>query len=298
MKLQKRCTMRLSLKIFLLCIAWITGISGRILEDEIVAVIYNPEGSIAITRSDTRIGLDGQPRTLRQAILEQLMLLDAQKLKINITEDDVDRFLMQLQRQNGLTKYALEEMFRQLGFSYQEGREQLRNKQMIDTIVDYRVKSDKRMQVTPEEVDAYYQNNPLYSPMTVTLQQVFVSNEEFSASQIDTMIKDGTIAKKLKWEEPFVLEEQDIAEDKLFIKTAPLGSIVEREEDKEGIELTMLVERCEPRLIPLGDRYNEVEMDLRKERFFMLLREYEDKLLLEAKGLRFLNEADKKAVLG
>lgn len=298
MKLQKRCTMRLSLKIFLLCIAWITGISGRILEDEIVAVIYNPEGSIAITRSDTRIGLDGQPRTLRQAILEQLMLLDAQKLKINITEDDVDRFLMQLQRQNGLTKYALEEMFRQLGFTYQEGREQLRNKQMIDTIVDYRVKSDKRMQVTPEEVEAYYQNNPLYSPMTVTLRQVFVSNEEFSASQIDAMIKDGTIAKKLKWEEPFVLEEQDIAEDKLFIKTAPLGSIVEREEDKEGIELTMLVERCEPRLIQLGDRYNEVEMDLRKERFFMLLREYEDKLLADATGLRFLNEADKKAVLG
>lgn len=271
-------------------------LTGRILVDEVVAVIQHGEGAMIITRSDVRPGLDGMPRTLRDVVLEYLMVLDAQKLKITISDEDVDRFLMQLQKQNGLTKTAIERLFEQLGYTYQEGREQLRVKQMIETIVDFRVKSDKRLMIEEQDVSAAYQAHPVYEPIHFTLRQVYLEKSEYSPEAIQKIIEAKNF-DALPWEEPFDLDEQDLADDKQFLKTAEIGSLVDQDTDDQGVELTQLVARTTPRLRSFQERRAEIEMELRKERYFMILREYEEKLLKQG-HITFMHEEDQKTVRG
>lgn len=265
------------------------------LEDEILAVIYYPKGKVVITRSDIKPGLDGSERTLKDIVIEMLMVCDKIMLH-GEDEGDIERYLVQLQKQHGLGRTALENMFSQLGYSYEEGREELRRKHMIDSIIDFRVRQDKRMLVSPQEVQAEFEKNPLYSPMTFVLQQAFIPFDDMSEVQIKQAIADGTIINRVAWEDPFDITEDDLSEDKLFIKTATVGSIVEQESDDDGIEITRLIERKDKQIVPFEVRSSQIELELRKERYYKILKEYQEKLLQDG-HIVFIHEADKQAIM-
>lgn len=285
--------MHLFLSIFLALSTFIMA-QQALLEDEILVVIYYPKGRAVITRSDIKPGLDGSPRTLRDIVLEMLMVIDKIMLH-GEDEGDIERYLVQLQKQHGLSRVALEALFTQLGYTYEEGREELRRKNMIDAAIDFRVRQDKHMLVSEQEVKDFCEKNPVYSPMTFVLQQAYVSYDDMPADQLAQALKDPVLLDKITWEEPFEISEQDLAEDKQFIKTAPIGSIVEQEPDDEGVEITRLIERQEPQQRSFDERRDAVELDLRKERYYTLLHDYQNKLLREA-HMSFAHQSDKDAV--
>ena len=68
--------------------------------NEIVAIVYSIEANEPILLSDLQAGIDGQPKTLKDVVLERLILLDARKYKITVTDEEIDRFLAQLLKQN------------------------------------------------------------------------------------------------------------------------------------------------------------------------------------------------------
>ena len=262
--------------------------------NEIVVVIYNPESNQLILRSDIRPALDGVPRTLRQIVLESLMVIDALLLTIKVTEDDADRFLANLQKENGLSRQAIQEMFKDLGFTFEEGREQLRRKQMIEAVLDYRVKM--HILVQRADVVAYYDAHPEFIEATYTLVQAYVPEDVVSKKELQRMIDTGEIETGINWDEPFTLKEHELADDKKFIVHETVGEVVEIEDVEDGVELTRLVAKSVPQKVSLEDRYEEIAMTLRKQQFETKLEEYYQSLLDKA-IMRFTYPEDEERVL-
>ena len=76
--------------------------------DKVLAIIYHTEGSTIILQSDLRPDLSDQVPSLRDAILKELILFDAKKYKITVSEADVDRHLARIQESLKKTREDLE----------------------------------------------------------------------------------------------------------------------------------------------------------------------------------------------
>ncbi|KKS68619.1 MAG: hypothetical protein UV38_C0001G0160 [candidate division TM6 bacterium GW2011_GWE2_42_60] len=270
----------------------------RTIVDEIRVIAYHQGGSELILSSDIRPSLEGRPRSLRDIVLQRLMVLDADSLHIAVTSDDAERFLGELQKMNGISRDAMLEVFRELGYSYEEGLEQLRYRQMIEQILDVRVRTNKRLIVQRSDVEEYEKEHPLFEEAVYVLQQVCLpaqtEEERTHLEKKDFSQKD---LASFAWEEPFEIQEHDLAEDKRFIADAQEGTVVFRDNVDEGVEITRMVSKKERRHVSLDERFDEVSEVIARQRFETLFKEYE-RSLLEKASLRFNRPEDKIAVLG
>jgi hypothetical protein len=262
---------------------------GRYTVDEILAVLYHPEGNGIVLLSDLTASLDGQEKSLKDVIIERLMVLDALKYKITITEEELDRFLAQLQKQNGWTRNDLILFLDEHGYSYDDGRELLREKQMVNQIIDYKVRSDKRMMISREDALAYYNEHPDITEATYTLDIAYVPFSQYDQKNIDTFLKSKKVPQDIVWDEPFVLKESELAEDRKFIAKEKTGTIVLVEKMEDGYELTRLVEKTEAVTIPFEDSYAKIVAQMRQEQFQHVLKDYHNELLAGAK-IKFCRE--------
>ncbi len=258
----------------------------RITADKMLARIYFQKGSCIICQGDLRPGLDGASKTLEQVILERLMMLEAEKLKISVTEAEIDRYLAQMQKQNGLTLDDVLSLFKQMGFSATEGREQLRTMQVIDTLIDHKVRG--KIMIEKKDVEAYFHENPKSVPAEYTIAQSFVplpsgqTKEEFS-DNLEKAIKNGTILSAVIWDNPIALESKHIASDKQFIKDIAPGSIVRLEEAADGIRLLRLVSKRDEKITPLAEREKEIMNTLSKKQFDDKFETYRKELFARAR---------------
>lgn len=264
---------------FLLC-CLAAPLGARVTVDEILAVLYHPEGNEPVLLSDITTSIDGGERELRDVILERLMVLDARKYKIAVTDEELDRFMGQLIKSNGWSKNDMVLFLDSRGYTLDEGRELLRNKQMMNQVVDYRVRSDKRMFVSREEAQAYYDTHPEGAEATYTLDVAYVPKSQYTKEQVEKLKKKNKIPKSIQFDEPFTLKESELADDRReLIVAEKVGAIVFIEELPEGFELTRLVEKTEREVVPLEQCYAQVVAKIRQERFTEVLKGYQDELL-------------------
>jgi parvulin-like peptidyl-prolyl isomerase len=264
--------------------------------NEVKAIIYHDDGSEVILKSHIRLGLDGSLRTLRDIILEHLMVLDAKMLHMDISDADLDRYLNQLQKERGLTRESVKQMFKQLGLSYEEGLELLRRQQIVQQILDFRIRSDKRMIVDRQALERYYEEHPRIIPESFTLAQTLVPFEKASKEELDSLIESGAYTTIFSWDE-FTVELDDLAEDKKFIREKNEGDIVSLEEIESGYEITRLVKKVPAKTIPLDEVYDEIDYAVKRDKYFQLIEEYGEDLLRKA-SIRFMRESDKQEVMG
>jgi hypothetical protein len=279
----------------LFCIGMATSLFAHDIVDEILVVVYHADGTGIITRSDIKPSIDGQPRSLRSLVMEELMLYDAERLHLEVTQDDAKRFLEIVQKENGLSQDQIKSLFDQLNYTYDEGIEQFRRRQIIDRIIDYRVKSDKRFIVTMQDVEAYNNSNPEYQEAQYTLQQGFVPSQHMGGDEVDRLIETDTIHDAITWEDPFTVADAELADSMRFIAEYEDGSIVDKESYDDGIELTRLAKKEPKKKMSAEDRYDEISQMLMKERFETLVNEYEDKLFRDSR-VRFTYSEDDSLV--
>jgi hypothetical protein len=271
--------------------------------NEVLAVVHGPQQPALILTLDLR-SLDGVPRTLRDVILEQLMIFDAQKLNMNITEEDIDKYLSQLQKTQGYTLQQLEEFFKTLGFTMSEVREQLKRRELIDRIIDYRVRSHKRLKIELKDVEAEWDERGPREEATFTLVEAHVATD-MPLKNFEQALKENNLKQPLMWSSPFTLKESDIAQDKRFIISKSVGEVVLIEPTPDGFDVTKLIAKTPERKVPLctGDKerdkriYSQIENALKQKRFEEVLREYERNLLANAR-IDFTYEADRQEVYG
>ena len=278
--------------------------------DEIRAVVSTKQTTAIVLTSDIRPALTGEPRTLRDLIIEQLMLLDAHRLNIVVSDDDVEKYIKQLQKNNGSTPEEIDELFKALGYnSYlrgskviSEGREQLRRKEIIDQLLAYRIQNNKKLAITKQDVEAFWATHAPWQDASFTLTTAFVPSTKNSAD-FESSLKTETQQQPINWQTPFAVKASGLAEDKQYIMNKKIGDIVLIEPVKEGFELTKLLSKSEKMLEPLytgndeedKKRYATAEQTLRQERIKEILFTYECDLLSTA-TIQFTHEADRKAV--
>lgn len=252
----------------------------------ILAVIYHDTGSLIILDSDLRPTLEGQPRTIRQVVIDNLMVLDAQRLHIDVTEEETNKFLSHLQKENGLTREAIFDVFKSLGYTEEEGLEEVRRKQIMEQVIDRQVRSKKKFLVQKEDVQKYFEERKPKEEATYTIEQSFIPHKNIPYDEIVKNQHDAEFLKKVTWDEPFTFKESELAEGIKHIINSPLGSIVLVEKVTDGTELTRLVSKTPERLMTMDECYMDLATDLAKVKFGDLMREYEQELLKKAK-IRF-----------
>lgn len=257
--------------------------------DKTLATIYHPEEKVVITKSDLRPHLDGRPKELKEVVQKELIILDAKGLKFDqrVTDQDVDKVLENLQKEHNMTREQLEDVFKSLGYDWEQGRQELKKIQLSDTMMHYRIKD--KIFVEKSEIEKFYKDNPIYKGGSLKLQKTEIpfyetdsSSREEKLAKIDKFIKDGTIVDKVTWDEQLEVEPGDLSEDKQFINDLPVDSVVKLKVDTEGISLLHIKEKSSRDLVTLEDREQEIASTLRKEKYERAVTEYEKELNKQA----------------
>lgn len=252
----------------------------------ILAVIYHDTGSQIILDSDLRPTLEGQPRTIRGVILDNLTVVDANRLHIDITTEETNKFLSHLQKENGLTREAIFEVFKSLGYTEEEGLEEVRRKQIIEQVIDRQVRSKKKFLIQKEDVQKYFDAHPQKEEATYTIVQAFVPATDISYENLMKTKADPELFKKISWDEPFTFKESELAEGIKHITQSPVDSIVLIEKVTDGSEVTRLMSKTIERPMTFDECYADIAAELTKDRYYELLAEYQTDLLKNAK-IRF-----------
>jgi parvulin-like peptidyl-prolyl isomerase len=291
--------------VFSVCCVSLGIFAERVIVDEIRTVVYNEDGARIILSSDIKPDLDGRPRSLYDVVCEEVLVCEADRMHIKVTQEDVERYLGELQKNNNMTRSAMERAMDEMGYTYAQGMEKLRRRQMGEQLVDHRVRSDARFVIPDEDIKKFDDENPTYEQAVYTLADTLVAEDGS-----DVMHKNFSPAElnALSWEEPFEVKERDLAENMQYVADAKVGDIVLREpaESKSHVEIIRLVAKKPRRRVALDEVIEPISKKtlsdkiadvIRMKRFEELLKEYYNELLDKA-TMRFSYDKDRTFVIG
>lgn len=265
--------------IFLLCAA---PAFARQKIDGIKAIIYGETETIIITESETtRPGLDGQPKTLDDLILENLVFLDAKRMGAMPDAEAMQRHWEAIKKQNNLSEDDMRAVAAQAGYTLPEAKMQLGRMSAINQMLELKVKSG--LFVTQQEVEKYYKENPEIEQAEYDIARVVVpysampSRDELR-SRLMAVAKSGCDDSLIQWPDPFVLMHDEIAQDKNFIYTMKVGEISQPLELYNGFEMFKLVSKIPQRVVPLAERYDAIEHYLKAPKYKELMDKYKKEL--------------------
>lgn len=293
-------------KVLTLAVFFVSSIilAERVIVDEIRTVVYGQDGARIVLTSDIKPDLDGRPRDLSDVVTEEVLMLEADRYHIKVTEEDVERYLGELQKNNNMNRSAMERVMGDMGYTYAQGMEKLRRRQVGEQLIDHHVRGSAKFVVSPAEIEKFDDENPTLEQAVYTLAETVVPEDgsdvmhkEFSSAELDA----------LSWDEPFEVKARDLSEAMQFVAQAKVGEIVLREPTETGnhIEIIRLVAKKPQRRIALaevieptskktlGDKIADV---IRMQRFEALLKEYFQELLNKS-TIRFTYENDRKTIL-
>ena len=105
--------------------------------NKIAVVIYTDDEPIMITKHSLDCKtLDGRVRSRDELVMEKLMCHEALNYyKIPITDDMVDKHLASLKEMHGIGDAEIKKLFKEAGYTYEEGRAQLRSSYAIQSLM-------------------------------------------------------------------------------------------------------------------------------------------------------------------
>lgn len=260
------------------------------LVDATQAVVFGGHEPEIITYSDVvRPSLSGESRSLEELIFERQVAAQAKELKIMEDEDAVDKYLAVVQKQNNMTVDDIKNVFSSAGMSYEEGREELMRMQMVNTMIDFKIRT--QVIVPRKEVEQYYEENPVITEAKVTAQRGFIpyadDKRELQKKALAYMAKTGKEMRGIQWNEPAKLSESEVADDKAFLFALKKGEISPAKDVGIGFEVFRAVDTSPRVQASLEERYKEIADTLRKPIFEELLEKYK-KSLKDASSVLYL----------
>lgn len=260
-----------------------------VLIDRIEAVVFGPEATDLITHADIqRPGIDGSQKTKEELIIDRLIFQDALKHRIMVDDKTIDDYLARIARAHNVSTHEIEELFRHSGYTVEEARRELGMLYANNEMISYQVKS--QLIIPEKDVVAYWNENPLTKPATITIERAFVpatpTNTEHVRKKIETYIKTkkGLV---IGWHQLPEIAEPDLAESKKFLLSLAPGEITPPQEIDGGFELFRLKSKKPEHIISLEERYREIADILRKPKAEELLEKYKKSLLASASLLIF-----------
>lgn len=274
-------------RVFGLIVACLLGnslVAERYLVDKIDVVImgYQQMDTFVelIMRSDSeRPNLLGQIITLEELVTEACYYIDARRLRAVMTEDQIDMIWTSLLRTYNLTREGLINVVEGMGYSEEEARKQLGRMNTVNSLLDMRVTGN--IIIEKAEIDAYYEANPAYNDGVYTLQRAIIpfgADKDAQEQALKQLIATHADGLKATWSDSFSVNFAELASDKAQIHIAQPNEIVFTGKTTDGFELYKLVERTEPKLKTLAERYDEIMDTLRRPQAEKQLAAYQEAL--------------------
>lgn len=249
------------------------------LENKISAVIYTESEPIVLTQSEfDRLSINGVKQKKKDVILSRLMDHEAQNVyKIPVSDDAVKKYIISLQDHHQIDDERLKEMFKSAGYSYEEGVDELRRMLVIDSLLNFKIKS--RLVVPEDEVRAEYNKKPQIEPAAFRIKKGFLASHVLSDDERKELVLTGKNSELVDWLNPFWLEEDDLAESLQVLKTMQEGDIAQPISIPEGYEIIKLIKKKARHKRSFEQAYKDIAEQLRMPLFEKLLKEYHDELL-------------------
>lgn len=250
--------------------------------DGINTIIYGEEETVIITDSDVqRPGIDGQIRTLEDLILENLIYLDAKHMGAIPSQEDLQRHWEEVKLQNNLSEEDMRNIASQAGYTIVEAKTHLGKMSAINQMMDFKVRSG--LFIPKREVERHYNEHPEVQQAEYCISRAIVpfsdlEPKEQQKKRLDQFAKTGKGTVRIAWSEPFWLLHDDVAPEKHFIYTMHPGHISCPQETIQGFELIKLNDKKLERLIPLEERYKEIENELKMPKYEQLFEKYKKEL--------------------
>jgi len=247
--------------------------------NKMLSIIYHPEGDIPVLQSDLNSGFEGK-KSLEAVIFDKHVELDGRVLKVEISEEDVQRHLAHVQKIYNLTKDDTIKYAKDMGLTYKQFQEELGKGLLRERVLGYRMKgsalNDK------EEAEVFHQNNPVHIEALYTIKNAFIPYGSNSPSlmkiRIEDAVLDGSIDKVASWSSSLELKESQIAVDKDFIKTLEIGKSAVANTTDKGISLIKLFSKEPSRALAFEEREPEIKTILMRSKQEKSFSEYKDKL--------------------
>ena len=266
---------------------------ARELVNTIKAVVYgeDKEDIALITLVEiTRPGIDGAVHTLEDKIFSKLLWFEGKKYRILPSEEDMERNLKIVEKDNNISRKQLIDMFAASGYTFEEGKEQFSEMYTVNSCIDFKVRSG--LFVSHKEVQAYYDENPEYVDATYTLQRGLVSYNYAQSTQEQARSITDAIARKktvpgVVWSPSFTIKQDQLAADKAYVRTMKEGDISAPIATAEGFELFKVVTIMPRRLKTLDERYAQIADMLRRPKYQEILSNYKKQLYDNASIIYF-----------
>jgi parvulin-like peptidyl-prolyl isomerase len=258
------------------------SLHARFPVDSIKSIVYGEQETIIITDSELkRPGLDGQVKSLDDLITEALIYLDAKRMGAVPDPEAMQRNWDGLKKQNNLSEDDMRKIVEQAGYTLPEAKMQLGKMSAINQMIELKVKSG--LFVTKQEVERYYNAHPEieqaeYEIMRAVVPFSAMSTREDLRNHLLSVATSGCDDPLLRWSSPLVLVHDAIAADKRFIYAMKPGEISRPLEISNGFELFKLVSKMPERIVPLAERYDEIEQALKMPKYKELMDAYKKEL--------------------
>ncbi len=245
--------------------------------------IHGPIKTVYLCASQIdRPTVDGRPQTMDTLIDQELVSQDAERLKVASPEDP-EKHLQTIKREHGLSDRDIDALFHQSGRTRSEGAAELAQLYRYNGMIDLKIGS--RIFISQQEVETYFNENPLYSEGEYELQIAIVASgghPEQQAAILTDQIQKNELSS-LPWREPFWIKENELADERqALIMAMKVGDLQGPLSIPGGFEIIRLLQKKEKTLIPLEKRFKTIVNILRQPRFEKFLEEYHSILRNEA----------------
>lgn len=252
------------------------------LEDCIVILIYCQDGdTIVLTKKDLeRVSINGVQQTRDEIIDAHMMAHYARyRYKMEVPEEIIEKYIQAIMDQHGITRDQIKQMFQQVGYSFQEGRDQLKMMYLIDNLLNYKIKS--RIIIPEEKIVEYHKEHPVSTDTVYEIQTGFIPSDQITEEEIEGWKKEKKHFKNIEWSDAYTLTDDEISEDRSFIKKLSKHEISDLERISGGYEVLRLVSKEEGHQLSLDERRKEIIEILRAPLYEKHLSEFKQEMAKE-----------------
>ncbi len=268
-----------------------------ILLDRLVAVIYDDDETIVITKADLeRTTIDGRHLTPKEWLVQWLVYLDAKKYKIEYSEDDVDKALASVQKENGLTLDSLKNIFKAAGYPFEEARHQLGVMRVVQSRIEFELLSKDVNKVPQDAITAYYNEHPIEVEKAYTISRGSTPLKNDSVDdqkeELKSKLAEGNM-NAVFWQPEYTILDSELSSTS-FIRTLDIGQVSEPQVANKRLEVVRLVDKVEAHLVPLKDREEEIKQSLRQEIIARVIENFKERVLKESLQSGYLEIVDEQ----
>lgn len=247
--------------------------------NKIAIIVYVNDGPpLLITQLDLeRKSLDGRTRTKEEVLLERLLYHEATvSYRLPIPDDQVDKHLASIKELHGVSEEQIAELFMKEGYTFEEGKEQLRMSHAIQNLTYQFITS--RLVVTEKEIQAFHEAHPEKEPASFKVKKGKIAKTEMTENEIDELVQDGLHQERVEWIHPYWIEERELSEAKKFITQMQPGQI-KVIPGQDGYEVIMLLKRKKERIKSLDERRRDIADQIRMPKYQKMLEEFHKSVL-------------------